>query len=193
MKEAFLIASIVVSLLSPLIAILSIFKGDYKPQRTTRLIYVVIVCLYVATLFSSGERKGLFVALVQLACCIIIFALSIKYGMGGKNKLDFLVLIAAGLTLIIWYSTSNPVLALYLSILADFIGTSPSIIKSYQKPFTEVAKFYFCDVMASIFVMLSLESYGLRDVGFPGYIFLVNLVMVLTIVLRQRALKPSLQ
>ncbi len=154
---------------------------------------MIIVSLYVATLFLSGERKGLFVAIVQLGACIILFLLSLRYGMGGKSKLDISVLITAGITLLIWYSTSNPIIALYLSILTDFIGTSPSIIKAYRQPFTEVAKFYFCDVVASVLVLLSLETYSMRDIGFPGYIFLVNITMVLTIILRQKGLNLFIQ
>lgn len=178
MKEIFLAISVIISLISPVVAIVSIFRGEYKPQRTTRFLYVLIVGLFVGTLFASGEKAGLPLAITQFIYCCVIFVLSLKYGMGGKGSLDFFVVLLAFLAILVWYTTNNPVLGLYFSILTDFIATSPTLIKSFKKPFTESPIFYLCDVFAGIFTILGIEAYSAKSLAFPGYIFLVNLLLV---------------
>jgi hypothetical protein len=101
-----------------------------------------------------------------------MFILSLKYGVGGKDKLDFIVLGLAILAICIWKITDNPTLALYMSLLADFIGFSPTLLKSYKFPETEDPKYYLSDVFVGLFSILSLQSIVFSELVFPLYIFL---------------------
>lgn len=188
-KEIFLIISIIFGLISPLIAIRSILIGEYKPQRITRVIFLIVLSLSVTSLYLSGDRIGLVLAIVQWINCLVIFLLSIKYGIGGRNKSDFFVFISALITLIIWKTTGDSVIALYMSIATDLIGISPTLIKSYRQPYTEDPKFYASDVVAAFFNILALKSYLIADLAFPGYIFLINAFCMIIIILRRKIIK----
>jgi hypothetical protein len=64
MREVFLTLSVLVGLATPLIGIYSIFKGEYKPQRITRLIFLIITLIFVFSLISQNDKSGIFLALL---------------------------------------------------------------------------------------------------------------------------------
>ncbi len=185
-KQIFLYLSIFLGFITPIIGVRSILKGEYKPQRITRLLLFIVTAIFVLTLFSQGDRIGLFLAIPSFIGSTAIFILSIKYGVGGRSKMDIVTLIGALLSLIVWKVTDNPTLGLYASILTDFIGFSPTLVKSYKEPYTESYLFYGCDVIASFLNLLALRSYLMMDLAFPLYIFLINLSVTIVILLRRR-------
>ncbi len=187
-KNTFLIASIIIGFLEYPIGFYSIYKGEYKPHRTTRTIILIIMSIVTLSLFAQGDRVGLFLAAAQWIGCVVLFILSLKYGIGGVSKLDLAVLVFAVITIIIWRTTNNPTLALYMALLSDIIGMSPTLFKSYRQPFTEDPKFYITGATAGFFNLLALQSYDVKDLVFPAYIFLINLLIVV-IILMNRKLK----
>jgi hypothetical protein len=191
-KDIFLVISIVVGLVTPLIGIRSIFKGEYKPQRTTRVIFLLLLFISVASLLAQKDRVAIVLAVLQWLTSLIIFVLSFKYGVGGFEKKDIVVFFMAMITLIIWKTTSNPALALYMSILTDFIGLSPTLIKAYKQPYTEDPKFYASDTMSGFFNLIAVKNYQLNALAFPGYIFLINLFCFLLVMGRRRIYERSL-
>lgn len=186
-KQIFLYVSIFLGFITPIIGVRSILKGEYKPQRITRLLLFIVTAIFVATLFSQGDRIGLFLAIPSFIGSTAIFILSIKYGVGGRSKMDIITLFGALVSLIVWKVTDNPTLGLYASILTDFIGFSPTLVKSFKEPFTESYLFYGCDVFASFFNLIALRSYLLMDLAFPMYIFLINLSVTLLILIRRKS------
>jgi len=91
-KFIFLVISVIIGFITPIIGIRSVLKGGFKPQRMTRFLIFVISLLFVGTLLAQGDRNGVFIAIAQLIGSLIIFILSIKKGMGGTEKFDFFIL-----------------------------------------------------------------------------------------------------
>ncbi|HEV8590856.1 MAG TPA: hypothetical protein VGQ55_02055, partial [Pyrinomonadaceae bacterium] len=137
MQTAFIVASSVCALISPIIYARSILNGVSRPHRTTRLVLLIISMLSTAALFAQNDRVAIWLAGISTLQAIVIFALSIKYGMGGWAKLDLACLGIALIGIIVWQVTSEPILGLYFSILADFTGMVPALVKTYRLPHTE--------------------------------------------------------
>jgi len=76
-----------------------------------------------------------------------------------------------------------------MSIVTDFIGFTPTLVKTWEYPDTEEWKFYMSDVIASFFSLLSISRYGFEVLIFPIYIFLINIVSVVMILGRKWYLK----
>ena len=178
----FLIISSLLALISPLIYSYSILKGKAKPHRTTRLVLLAITSLTTVSLFAQKDSVAIWLAGISTFQSILIFILSIKYGMGGWAKLDILCLAIALAGIILWKFTNNPTLALYAAIFADFTGMIPALIKTYHFPKTEVWNFYLLDVFAALFNMFALKNWSLADFSYPLYIMLINFCMVLLII-----------
>jgi hypothetical protein len=185
LSAIFLSISMIFGFITPYIGIVSIFKGEYKPQRITRLVLFIITLLFVFTLYFQGDRTALYLALLQAIGGVLIFILSFKYGVGGFDKTDIVVLFLALSAIVGWKMTNDPTVGLYLSILADFIGFIPTIIKSWKEPFTEDWKFYTSDIFAASFSLLAITTFEIKDLAFSMYILFINLLIAILIVFRR--------
>ena len=174
MKNLFLILSVIFSISAYLAGIISIIMGGFRPQRMTRFLLFLISILLVATSFAQGNRNTVY---WMLAICIgnlIIFILSIKKGLGGTSKLDICVFFMVIISLIVWFTTKDPVVGLTLSIVTDFIAFSPTLIKSWILPETENWKVYMIEVFCSSCNLLSLSYFSFGKLVFPVYMLLIN-------------------
>jgi len=192
MKEIFLTLSIIVGFISPLIGISSVIWGSFRPQRMTRLLIFLLSLLFVGTLFSQGDKNGIYIAVAQLLGSFVILLLSIRKGIGGWGRLDQIVLVLTIASLVVWKTTNNPLLGLLMSIVTDFIGFVPTIAKTWQYPETEEWKFYMSDVISSTFSLLSLTTYSLGATAFPAYILFINALGVVLILGRGWVLKRDM-
>jgi hypothetical protein len=189
MTNIYLLISSLFALFSPIVAIYFIFRGQYKPHKMTRLIFFILGSIVFASLFFNGDRQGIYLALFQWLSAIIIFVLSFKYGLGGKSKLDFAVLFLAVVAILTWQITHNSIIALYLSILADFIGLVPTLVKIYKQPDTETPIFYLSDCLSGLFSCLAIASLEPALISFPFYIFFMNLFCFVLLTFNRRFLK----
>lgn len=173
--------STILALLSPIFYASSILEGESKPHRTTRLVLLIITILSFAALFAQHNTVAIFLAAVSALQSIVIFALSIKYGMGGRAKIDILCLVIALAGIIIWKITNNPITGLLASILADFVGMIPALIKTYKFPETETRTFYALDTAAATLTLCAIATFTYQEFSYPIYILAINFAMVLLI------------
>jgi hypothetical protein len=186
----FLLLSILLPLLSPIPYILSILRGEAKPHRTTRLVILATTVLTTLSLIIQHDNTAIWLSLVSTIQAIIIFTLSIKYGMGGWSRRDITCLAIAGIGILAWQTTHNPAMAVYFSVLADFIGMLPTIIKTYHYPHTELWYFFAIDTLAGICNLLAMKQYTIQAVIFPLYIVCINGAIAI-LALRNRNVKNS--
>lgn len=182
MQPAFIFISSILALISPLVYAKAILKGEAKPHRTTRFVLLLITSLVTASLFAQQNTVAIWLAGISTLQSILIFILSINYGMGGWSKIDIMCLLIAMSGIFMWQTTSNPALALYASIAADFTGMIPALVKTYRFPKTEVWSFYLLDVFAAIFTLSALKIWTVQEYFYPMYVMLINLIMVLLVI-----------
>ena len=182
MQNVLITASVLLASLSSFVYFIAILKGQAKPHRTTRLVFLVISTVTTFSLFVQGNQVAVWLAGISMLQSLIIFSLSIKYGMGGWSKLDIFCLFTALVGITAWQLTQNPIIALYFAIGADFIGIVPTLMKTFHYPKTEVWTFYFLDVCAGICNLLATEKLVFDQYLYPFYIIVINLIMVLLVV-----------
>lgn len=186
----FLILSAVIGFTTPLLGIYFILKGTFKPQRMTRFLIALIMMLMVGTLYAAKDTNGIYLASAQLLGTLILFIMSIKYGLGGRSKFDLLIFVMAICSLIIWQTTQNPILGLLMSIITDLVAYTPTLIKIWKLPHTEDWRFYLSDVVASTFSLLSITTFDLKTLAFPTYILAINTTSVVMILIRRKKYLP---
>ncbi len=190
MRDAFIIISSILVFLSYLIYEWSIVVGKTKPHRTTRLVILIIASLGAASLFVAQDRVAFWLLLICSIQSAVVFLMSLKWGMGGWAKTDIACLLIALIGVATWKLTDNPALGLYASVLADFIGMVPALIKTYRLPHTEYWLSYVFDVSAAGFTLLAITDWGLVAFAYPLYIVLINLAM-LVLIFRRSLLNTS--
>jgi len=137
---------------------------------------------------AKGGTNSLWLIGVQTFGDILVFVLSIKYGIGGMLKRDIFALLAAFGGLVIWYFTKEGSYALFIAIFIDAVGAMLTIIKSFEQPGTESV---FAWSLTSLGGLLAIFAVGKLDfvlLAFPIYIFVMSLVIVFSALYSQRKL-----
>ena len=185
-QEIFIAISTLLAFISPFFYISAILKGKARPHRTTRIVLLTITILSTASLFAQHNTVAIWLSAVSMLQSIVIFGFSIKYGMGGWAKLDIACLVIAVVGIVLWKVTENPAIALYLAILADFVGMVPALVKTYRMPHTEIWSFFLIDTFAGVSSLLAVAKWTPEEYSYPLYIMVINFVMVLFILMPRK-------
>ncbi|OGD09741.1 hypothetical protein A2397_01115 [Candidatus Amesbacteria bacterium RIFOXYB1_FULL_44_23] len=185
MSNILVAVSSVLAFVSYIVYIVAILKGEARPHRTTRFVLVIITSLAMASLLASGSSVAIWLSAVFTIGCIVIFALSIKYGMGGWAKADILCLVIALAGIVFWKVTSNPTYALLASIMSDLAGQIPMLIKTYRFPETEVWTFYALDVLAAGLSISAITQRTFQELAYPSYIVFIDGITIIFILRKQ--------
>jgi hypothetical protein len=190
MQQLFLVISSILVAVSYLVYINAIIKGQAKPHRTTRLVILIISTIAALSLFAQGSQAAFWLLGISAIFCLVIFLLSLKYGMGGWSKLDIVCLLIGLSGIVLWQISNDPVLALYSSITADFIGVVPTLVKTYKLPKSESWSFFLIGVFSSGFNLLAAREWSLQEISYPIYLVFINGALVF-LIFRKSFLKLS--
>jgi len=182
MQNIYLVVSSVLAFISYIVYIVAIFKGKAKPHRTTRFVLFVITALATASLFAEKNQVAIWLIGIFTFNSFIIFILSLRFGMGGWEKTDIVCLFIALIGIGLWKFTNNASIALYASIVADFTGVIPTLIKTYRFPKTEVWTFFAIDCIAALFTLLAIKNWKPIEFAYPLYIICIDFIIVLLVV-----------
>lgn len=187
MQTLFIIISSALILVNPIIYARAMFKGRAKPHRTTLFVLATITLISAVALYAQGDKVAIYLAAAQSLQSIFLFILSIKLGMGGWERTDIACLLIAVVGIILWKSTDNPLLGLYFSIIADFAGTIPTIIKTIRYPQTEILSYFLIDVFAALLSVFALNSLAIAESLYPVYILLINLLLTFIMIFPRKS------
>ncbi len=163
-----------------------ILKHEVKPERASWFIWSILTVMGFFSNLAIGATHSLWLPGVQGVGVIIVFLLSIRNGYGGLLKRDVVTLMASAFTLVIWYFTRQPVVAVYLTTLIDAMGGYLTVVKSYAEPDTETPITWAMSGAAGFFALLSVGRLDPALLAYPFYIFLINSSVVVAILLGKR-------
>lgn len=181
--------------LSGLLGIASIFpyvrdilRLKTKPQRITWLIYSVLGSISFFSQLAKGATHSLWLPGMITINVVIIFLLSIKYGVGGFAKKDYIVLCIAAFGLLAWYIFHEAAIALYIVILVDASGTYLTIEKARKYPETETVSLWILSSLGGFFSSLAVGSFNIVLLSYPLFIMLADGWVAATIILNKKKL-----
>jgi hypothetical protein len=180
MRTTLLIIGSLLPLISAVVYMVSIVRGNSRPERMTRFLLLVITGVMTASLWAAGDTSGLWLALVSFLQSLAIWVLAFKWGMGGRDRLDMICLVLCFAGVVIWLGSDQPWIGLLASILADLIACIPSLRKTIRWPHTELMAFYLFDTIAGVAILLA-GPFTLEAMVFPLYIAAINLAYVVAI------------
>ncbi len=169
-----------------------IFKGQTRPERASWLLWSILGGIAFFTQLSKGASYSLWLPGVQAIGDLLIFILSIKYGMGGFSKRDKWALGIAGGSLILWFITREATLTLLLAILIDAAGAYLTIVKSYKYPTTEPVISWELTMLGGFFAIFAVNKFNWVLLAFPVYTFVANVFITMSIRLgRQKLIEKN--
>ncbi len=177
LQHFFILISSILVFLSYIAYDWSILTGGAKPHRTTRFVLLLITILGTSSLFASHDTVAIWLIGISAVNCIVVFALSLKYGMGGWAPSDIICLLIALVGIVTWRLTDNPALGLYAAVVADFAGMIPTLIKTYRYPDSEYGLMFLLDVSADSLILLAITNWQFQNYLYPLYLLIINMVM----------------
>lgn len=186
MLQAFGLASGLLYILAFFPYIRDILQLKTKPQRASWLIWSVLVSVAFFSQLAKGATDSLWVTGVGAIGVILVFFLSLKFGVGGLGKRDTVALAGAAAGLVLWYFTGEAATALFIVIGVNGIGVLLTVLKAYQDPGSETMVAWALGGIAGVFAMLAVGKIDLVLLSYPIYISLANFSVAAAIVLGRK-------
>lgn len=185
---ALLTASALMALAAAPPYIISTVRGKVKPERATWFIFSALGMIAFISQVSLGASTSLiFVGLDGLGS-LSIFALSIKYGVGGWTKLDRIVLAIAGVGVILSFVSQQALIALFGVVIADLCGVVPTVLKAYKEPDSESQLAWLLFATGALLTVLTIHDLRFDLLLYPLYLAAANYAV--PIAMKLGRLKP---
>ncbi len=160
---------------------IDIARGKVKPARSARIMFAVLM---IIALFQQRELGAWWLLAVTVGDgigAIAILVLSLKKGVGGLKRLDMICYGLLVIDVFVWLTTQNVLLALHLTVLADLIAFTPTLVKTWKHPQSETALFFILGAVGPLLNIIAVGEYGYAVLLFPFYLALANGIEVLLI------------
>ncbi len=186
-QALFGIAAGILALLPCPFYIRGILKGRTKPDRVTWWILALISGMIAASSWASGARDTVWFPAAYTLSFTIIALFSLKYGDGPfhLHLLDRVCLVLALVSAAVWWSLEAPLLSLIMNICTEFIALLPTMVKAYQRPWTEEKSAWVITTIGSLFNLFAITSWTLAISLYPVYAFVTN-AGITTLILRRK-------
>jgi len=165
---------------------IAVFKHQAKPERASWFIWAVLGGISFFSQWAKGATHSLWLPGIQGIGDLGIFILAIWYGMGGWQKRDKIGLVIAAVSLLLWYITKEPAVALFLAIIMDAVGGVLTAMKSYEHPATEPLIAWILTCLGGFFAIFAVGGWDWVLLAFPLYTFIINFIIIASILLGRR-------
>lgn len=177
-----------VSLLAFVPYIVSILRRQSRPNRATWWIWAVLGTLLGASYYASGATHTVWVPVSYFVGPLTVAVLSVRYGEGGWSRFDRWCLVGAGVSLVLWWAFSTPLVALVLLLTIDLAGGLPTIRKSYLDPESEDSLTWCLFLAGNTLNLFAVTTWSFALASYPVYMFLGSGVITV-LVLRKHFIR----
>jgi hypothetical protein len=169
----------IVLLLGNIPYIISIRRGDTRPNIVTWGIWTTIGLILLGSYQAIGATNTLWLLIAQVISQFVITVYAFRYSQGRWQRLDRICLAGAGLSLVLWWCSGSPLVALLMNTTMDLLGAIPTISKIYHDPNSEDLRFWVMSFTATVLNLLAIENFSLSFIVFPLYLFGLNLAILI--------------
>ena len=185
-NENFIIVGTIILFFGSASYLIDTVKGKIKPNRVSWLLWTIAPLIAFAAEIKQGVGLQSLTTFMVGFLPLLIFLSSFvnKKAYWKLGRLDIICGILSVIGLILWAITRVGNIAIFFSILADGLAALPTIVKSYKEPETENYLVYLAALIASAITLLTIKDWKLEQFGFPLYILVVDVVLIVAIKFR---------
>lgn len=186
MKILFLILATLVTIGSVVPYARDIIKGSTKPNIVSWITWTLLTGIATAAEIAGHEYvTAIFTSAAVLETAIIV-VLGLKHGYVKYTTFDVVCQIGAIVGLILWQLFNSPTVGVIASVAIDFIGAMPTIRHSWLQPTEETWSAYALAGLGGAFAIAALTRYNWTSLTYAVYIVLVNIILSVILIGRQR-------
>ncbi len=179
LNENFVFVGVLFNIIGGIGYLVGTLKGTTKPNRVTWLLWALAPLIAFSAQINQGVGiRALLTFMVGFNPLLIFLASFVNRNAHWKiTRFDMVCGILSVLGLILWSLTSNPNLAIALSITADGLASLPTVVKAYKFPETETSTVFFGGAISAFVTLLTIKTWSFAYYGFPVYILLICVVL----------------
>jgi len=170
--------AVLFSIISYIPYIRDIRFGKTRPHIISWSLWTIMTVIGVMAQISDNAGAAVWVGIVTIFICVYIIFLSIKNVDITINKIDIFSLVISLVALLSWYITDTPMYAVTLIVVADFAAFTPTLMKSYFKPYEETLSLYILSAVKHVFSLIALSNFTFITSAYSLYLVIVNLFFV---------------
>ncbi len=156
-----------------------IFKGRANPNPITWFIWSATAMVAFAAQIHEGIGLQAWVTFSLGLTPLLVCVVSLFKNRSRSHFTPFNIScgILALIGIILWQATSNALVAIVFSILADTSGSIPTVVKAFRHPSTEYAPAYSMSILSMVITLLTIDDWEFASYAFPLYIAVINCVI----------------
>lgn len=168
------------------------WRGTARPNPVSWLCWGATPLVAFVAQIQAGVTPAAWVTLSLGVGPLSVFVVSLgKRSAWRVGRADVLCGGCAALGIVLWQVADTPGPALALSIVADILGSIPTLAKIYHEPQSEKASPYLVSLLGMALTLLTLHGWKYLDYAFPLYMLLINLSIFGLIVTRSAQLRRA--
>lgn len=182
-SDKFVILGAVLNLIGSTRYVIDTLKGKTKPNRVTWFLWTLAPAVAFAAEINQGVGlRSLMTFMVGFGPLLVLIASFINRKSVWKlTTFDIVCGILSLLGLLLWFLTRHGNIAIALSIASDGLAAMPTIVKAYRNPETESGLIFFNGAVSAAITLLTINVWTFANYGFPLYILLICVLLVLLI------------
>ncbi len=186
MKTALGIIATVMAFVSYIPYIRNMLSGKTKPHAFSWLVWGTLTAIAFVGQVSEGAGPGAWVTGFTACVSFFIFVTALRTGEKDIAKSDWLSLVGASIAMLLWWATSDPLIAVILITLIDALGFFPTFRKSYHKPYEETAITFAISGLKFVIAIIALENLTPTTWLYPASLVLMNGIFVVMLLIRRK-------
>jgi len=185
-KTALGIIATVMAFVSYIPYIRNMLSGKTKPHAFSWLVWGTLTAIAFVGQVSEGAGPGAWVTGFTACVSFFIFVTALRTGEKDIAKSDWLSLVGAGIAMLLWWATSDPLIAVILITLIDALGFFPTFRKSYHKPYEETAITFAISGLKFVIAIIALENLTPTTWLYPASLVFMNGIFVIMLLIRRK-------
>ena len=189
LKFIFGIISVAIGLASFFPYIRDIFLKKTTPHIYSWLVWSVLQTIGVVTMIAGHAGYGALGLVMGGIVSVSVFLLSFKYGTKNITIFDTICLVGALIAVAVYFFQKDPLLAVVLITVIDFIGFLPTYRKGYMEPQSETITLYLLSAISNAFALVAITDYSVVTVLYVGSLVITNGIIVVILLGRRISIK----
>lgn len=191
MKEILSIIAVVLTFVAYIPYYRDILKGKTHPHLYTWSLWGLLTILIVALQIIGGAGPAIWITVAAGVMCVGVVVLGFKGGKRFITKTDTIIAILALAAIISWLFVDQPVLSLWLVIVADLLAFIPTIRKAWHAPYTETLSLYVTNGVRFTIALFALQTFTFLSAGWIIAWISAHIIFITILVMRRRVVSRS--
>jgi len=157
----------------------SIITSTTRPSAVSWFGWALLYGITTVAQASKGIDWSLAIPLISTFSTTIIACTALYMGRAVWTRADHFSIALAVIAIALWAITQEPLVAIILSIVADFAVTIPTVVKTYDDPKSEPALLWVLFVLGATMTLVATSQFTIYNLLFPVYSVLTSVVIML--------------